>query len=42
MILEMPNHEVEALLQNPTALQAKVEEAVTVLNESGVMDDELE
>lgn len=42
MILEMPNSEVEALLQNPAALRAKVEEAVNVLNESGVMDDELE
>lgn len=42
MILEMPNHEVEALLQDLSALKAKVEEAVTVLNDSGVMDDELE
>lgn len=42
MILEMPNPDVEALLQNPAALRAKVEEAVHVLNESGVMDDELE
>jgi len=40
MILEMPNAEVEALLQNPADLRAKVEEAVVVLNESGVMDDE--
>jgi len=42
MILEMPNPEVEALLQNPAALSSKVDEAVAVLNESGVMDDELE
>ena len=42
MILEMPNHDVEALLQDPNALRAKVEEAVVVLNESGVMDDEAE
>eukprot|EP00210_Caulerpa_lentillifera_P002328 g2234.t1 len=42
MLLEMPNADVQALLQNPSSLEIKVEEAMTVLNESGMLDDEME
>lgn len=42
MLLEMPNADVQALLQNPASLEIKVEEAMTVLNESGMLDDEME
>lgn len=39
MLLEMDNAEILLLIENPSALQTKVDEAVTVLGEHGLLKE---